>query len=118
MTNKEAIEIIQEIVITEKGSCVQPTLTDKLWLDAMEAAIEALEQTEWILCSERLPGRYETVLLSVFDAKTENSIVETGNYDYIYKDFLIDAQMSDHRLCESETVLAWRPLPKPYRSEG
>ena len=29
MTNKEAIEIIQEIVITEKGSCVEPTLTDK-----------------------------------------------------------------------------------------
>ena len=116
MTNKEAIEIIQERIDFKNKEFLEKHVPE--YAEALRLAVKALEQKEWIPCSEKLPGKFETVLLSVFDAKTENSIVETGNYDYIYKEFLIDSQMPDHRLCESEAVLAWMPLPKPYRSEG
>ena len=115
MTNKEAIEIIQERIDFANKEFLEKNVPE--YAEALRLAVKALEQKEWIPCSERLPGRFETVLLSVFDKNTGNSIVETGNYDYIYQDFLIDAQEPDYRLCEGETVLAWMPLPKPYRSD-
>ena len=134
MTNKEAIEAIQEIVIAEKGSFVQPTLTDKLWLDAMEAAIEALEQTEWILCSERLPNDMQAVNITwcnrnpvpyYADIK-DVPFVSTGCFFHgrwywwsvTCEDNLSEYGDSEFDRVDAEIeVLAWQPLPEPYRGE-
>ncbi|MGI6721090.1 MAG: DUF551 domain-containing protein [Anaerovoracaceae bacterium] len=69
----------------------------------------------WISPKNKLPGKFETVLLTVIDEETGNKIVETGSYDRIKKEWQIDAQMPDHRLCDREAVTAWQPLPTEYR---
>ena len=122
MTNKEAIEIIQEIVITEKGSYVQPTLTDKLWLDAMEAAIEALEATEWIPITYRDADEDEQedgviyMLTCPLPEEGEEVLVSSGKY------IRIDTMCYDNgwyfdNYGDISDVDAWMPLPKPYRSD-
>lgn len=75
------------------------------------------ENNNWVPVSERLPGRFETVLLSVKDTNSGNKIVETGTYNYTTEEWEIDAQMPDHRLCKGEIVEAWQPLPEPWRGE-
>ena len=123
MTNKEAIEAIQEIVIAEKGSFVQPTLTDKLWLDAMEAAIEALEQTEWIPITYRDADEDEQedgviyMLTCPLPEEGEEVLVSSGKYIRIDTMCYDDGWHFDS--CgDMKDVDAWMPLPKPYRSEG
>ena len=123
MTNKEAIEIIQEIVIAEKGSCVEPTLTDKLWLDAMEAAIEALEQTEWIPITYRDADEDEQedgviyMLTCPLPEEGEEVLVSIGKYMRLDTMCYGDGWYFDN-YGDIKDVDAWMPLPKPYRSEG
>ena len=52
MTNKEAIEAIKSNY---------PPANYSILREALDKAIEALEQTEWILCSERLPNDMQAV---------------------------------------------------------
>ena len=122
MTNKEAIKIIQEIVITEKGSYVQPTLTDKLWLDAMEAAIEALEATEWIPITYRDADEDEQedgviyMLTCPLPEEGEEVLVSSGKYISLDTMCYGDGWYFDN-YGDIKDVDAWMPLPKPYRSD-
>lgn len=80
---------------------------DKTTIDACKGAIELLEQTSWISVSERLP---EESLNSVigWDAHRERSVF----VQYIDGHFQITG--SD----ESFNIVAWRPLPEPYKGES
>lgn len=123
MTNKEAIEAIQEIVIAEKGSYVQPTLTDKLWLDAMEAAIEALEATEWIPITYRDADEDEQedgviyMLTCPLPEENEAVFISVGHHVHIDTMCYGNGWYFDN-YGDIRDVDAWMPLPKPYRSEG
>ena len=80
----------------EYGSCVE----------ALDMAINALEQTAWIPCSERLPeatGVY-IVTCNIYNGDKVDGVTATWSYwrrnEWMMKD-----------------VLAWMPLPKPYGGE-
>lgn len=66
--------------------------------EAVDMAIEALEQTMWIPVSERLPEEYDLYLVYTeeqpFVCPFENG------------EFFID------------DVVAWMPLPQPYKGES
>lgn len=59
---------------------------------------------EWIPCSERLPREYAQYLV----------YFETGEC-YVY--WLEDSDWA-RGMAEKEGILAWMPLPKPYREDG
>ena len=72
--------------------------------------LELLEQTEWIPISERLPEKSTWVL------------VTCKNPDgYIYLDIKLINQYTELWDGDEDfigTVLAWMPLPKPYKMKG
>ena len=105
MTNAEAIEHLKNIIIF--------SFQDGYTAEAREAlrmAINALEESRWIPCKERLPEdveigeEYPTVIFSTKDA------VYCGFYEYYYggnwwaeEDYIVN------------DVIAWKPLPEPYK---
>lgn len=70
----------------EYGSCVE----------ALDMAINALEQTAWIPCSERLPGK-------------NGSYLVTGRQGAVNK-----RRFEDGRWYGGWAVIAWMPLPTPW----
>lgn len=92
MTNEEAIDVL-------KHNYPSMCFTDLC--EAVDIAIEALsEQPEpqWIPCSERLPEKNGDYLCSLGD--DEHSIE-------------VDTFAEDH--FEIYNVIAWMPLPEPYK---
>lgn len=72
-------------------------------VDAIEMGIHALKETQWIPCSERLPENAMNVIAQ-FSSGTVTELRYAGNgifegiYDY-----------------STKVIIAWMPLPKPYR---
>ena len=66
------------------------------WLEELKARREA---DRWIPVSERLPEEYGEYLI-------------TGRYGYVGKDIY-----NDHfkEFNKGNTVIAWKPLPEPYK---
>ena len=63
----------------------------------------------WIDCSERLPDVEADVLLSL-----RSLDVHTGFMSNTEGYFYVDGE----RYVEFENVLAWQPLPEPYKPKG
>ena len=74
---------------------------------SLDVAIKALEEKEWIPVSERLPekkGWYEATFISVTGART----VALAFYSDRIEDFAVAV----------DGVIAWKPLPEPYKENG
>ena len=68
---------------------------------ALNMAIKALEQTSWIPVSERLPEVGQRILVT-YNQEDEVKIDITN---YTKRGFLLSV------------VIAWQPLPEPYKAE-
>lgn len=67
----------------------------------------------WILCSERLPKLYKTVLIQYHS--------KINNFDTIvlaHIDSFVGWKIEFGGSCDSDCVIAWQPLPKPYNPKG
>lgn len=108
MTRDEAIEVLTQIQYDEKDRVHKGW---ELWsaksprIEALDMAIEALKQTHWIPCSERLPEVGEDVLISVGSGVYEAHLRESKEYFLTHKTKALVAEWE---------VDAWMPLPKPY----
>ena len=71
-------------------------------------AIESLEQTRWIPVSERLPDAIGTYLVTL-DYKEHGTGVTTLWFHN--KEIGWDLRVAD-------VVIAWMPLPQPYKGES
>lgn len=72
------------------------------------------EQTRWIPVSERLPenpGRYLAYIVN----KHDNKLQYIMTCDYQVNGFSNWFPDDD---CASDNVIAWMPLPKPYKAES
>ena len=103
MTREEAIEILNNVSFFAPSEIN----VDK----AIDMAIEALSaDAEWIPCSEKLPsdsGDYLcTIPLDADETYTEVLMFHKGRF---YED---DAEWG---ATYHDDVLAWMPLPKPYK---
>ena len=89
------------------------------YTEALDMAIEALHQTKWIPCSERLPdaeyGEGDSVLcctelglMYILYWNGGNWCVSTGE-PHIWV---------NHKTGWHDRVIAWMPLPEPYRDGG
>jgi hypothetical protein len=79
------------------------------YFNAVETAIESLNETRWIPVSERLPENSGCVLISIAGD------IEFGAYDRQNSDWAI--WQGDY-WGEGKRADAWMPLPEPYREDG
>lgn len=116
MTLEEAKKII-------KSECY---IADLLDLDrtqtvniALDTLIEAAEETRWIPVSERLPKDHENVLIYLSSNQITIGLYNSHRLPFRDKPigWGVDAQISVHNFC-SDDVVAWMPLPQPYKAEG
>lgn len=73
--------------------------------EALDMAIKALEQTTWIPVSERLPDDFGEYLV------TKKAI--GWNCEEYYSNDI--AYFDNEGFHKADKVLAWMPLPEPYR---
>lgn len=128
MTNRDAINILEEVkILDDTMYAYNPS-----YLDALDMALTALEaeetwyatheyppKTRWIPVSERLPEEGCDVLITKEPFKIKG-----------YKQEVIKAKRSvdprsgkikwwsEFGTLPNKAVLAWMPLPEPYREEG
>lgn len=117
MKNEEAIKLVKEV-----------TGMSLPWGDAhyeaLQMAIKALEQStikpDWILCSDRLPeidsDGYSDKVLVCYQNFTGVEICEYRVIDGMGKWYIGDMDDSPEDL--GIVVLAWMPLPEPYKEES
>jgi hypothetical protein len=82
--------------------------------DYTDVAIQALEQTRWIPCNERLPKENEYV-----DDVRKHYLVQNEYGDmfvagYIKKNYWEEIY---HIEPVTDQIVAWMPLPDPYKEE-
>lgn len=103
MTLEEAISTIE----TAKGECEWNAPLD--YQIAFDMAIEALEkQSKWIPVSERLPEEGKDVLITILLRNGVKAVEKSKRADVtMWRGFGRDVN-----------VIAWMPLPEPYKKEG
>lgn len=77
--------------------------------------LEALPSTDrWIPCSERLPITYGEYLITVQSYPNKRRVSTAGYFDIIKKGF---GTFRSSGIWEKWDVIAWMPLPEPYKGE-
>ena len=107
MIRKEAISRIQQ-ALNVPNSLQGLVLIDE---ESANMAIEALSaEAKWIPCSERLPERDEIVLVSYKTTDTVHmcKYLDDGSENPWWS-------YNDDCLAWNNVILAWMPLPKPYK---
>ena len=128
MNRKEKIAILKDII---DGEIIHPQVRKDvgIW------AIKALEQTIWIPVSERLPDNTDPVSITWVNHDPESyyanikdkPFTATGHYcngrwwwysvtcqDYLDEYGRCDVDAMDDAI----EVIAWMPLPEPYKAES
>lgn len=101
----EAIEKLAEF--EEKEKCGE-------WLDAIELAkiAIALQSQKWIPVNERLPKKPE------IDGDSDCYIVQTRRVAQPFIGYWDGREWTDEEVYVVDEVIAWMPLPEPYKGEG
>ena len=112
MTNKQALEILKGLAVPIHAE------------PAFDMAIQTLEQTRWIPVSERLPE--EHICDDGYVEPSKDVLVVTDHNEYAVSRYWGNRQSKkddpnrysdwvDVKLVGSN-VIAWMPLPQPYRN--
>lgn len=107
MTNnerKECISALRQLLVMcdfvdQYGDCIDADP----YFNAVETAIESLNETGWIPVSERLPEKDERVLVTAW-----------GDVDIAWIDKYGLWQTEEYTYHSKDDVLAWMPLPETY----
>lgn len=134
MTNEEIIKFLQSKQIPQCGDKVYTADEE---YEAYQRAIDAIEQTTWIPVSERLPrenGWYQCTVVLNDLPRTMELFYKNGKwldnrrinmfdtYDiHGYGNTKEKHKLSYQELISefewTENVIAWMPLPEPYKGE-
>ena len=81
----------------------------KKTVDAIEMGIHALKETQWIPVSKRLPKKPE------IDGDSDGYIVQTRRVAQPFIGYWDGREWTDEEVDVVDEVIAWMPLPEPYR---
>lgn len=111
MNNKEAIEQIESMRFQVQSSLDEVEVDvdskeaeedNRKLVEAFNMAIKALEQSEWIPVTERLPEKSGLYLVSTGDLVTTLSFCGHSFRTHFADEYGVDA---------------WRPMPEPYKGD-
>lgn len=117
MTREEAIDILKTMwQVSTKGAPIE---------EALEIAIQALEEPHWTLCSERMPEEHEWMGTKRFGTTISNEVYVTfenpkGERFCKHLSFQ-NGKLSDFdqstidAFYKGSKPIAWMPLPEPYK---
>lgn len=121
MTREETIKGLKSLVEVRRKYFDMQTMKDEI--ECLDMAIKALEQqkAKWIPMTERLPKKSGTYLVTMrvkpfciaknFDKPRYN----ITTYAYYFKR---ENQWTPDDEWEDDEIVAWMPLPEPYKPES
>ena len=106
MTREEAIDILKNTIVR-----FGRTNGKTAYVEALQMAIQALQEPQWIPCSQKLPGEDKHVLICLEDEPEEEY------YCRMAVGWLEDGYWNcwDDRADPRMNVIAWMPLPEPFK---
>lgn len=112
---QDALEWVETLQENYGGQEETQDLAEALGVAA--EAIKALEQARWIPVSERLPKPDEFVLVTYKRWGHGDNDLFKDLPEYVYSTYF--AYYDIHRGFgnENENVIAWMPLPEPYKED-
>lgn len=119
MTNKEAIKRIKDFGLYH---AIRDLPNSAYTVEAFEMAIKALEQSEqrWIPCTpDTMPKKPEQVLIYAWNVHyvlAKYREIRTGEGIYKMAWVVEDAYHAPFEI--KHDVIAWMPLPEPWREEN
>ena len=106
--------------------------TSKEWLEVLQELVDKTDSFEWIPVTERLPEEYESAFAkyygtdqwnnSLWRAKSKEVLVSI-EYDDGHRTVTTSSTMDGEwrierrRVLHDLKVIAWMPLPAPYKGE-
>ncbi|MCM1236881.1 MAG: DUF551 domain-containing protein [Ruminococcus flavefaciens] len=69
---------------------------------------------EWIVCKDRLPQQSGYYLVTV-ESTINDENIRTVECRCFHKDIEFWAELIEQEFAIEENVIAWQPLPEPYR---
>lgn len=112
LTNKEIIKWLQSL-----KSEIGKQSNQNLWHyeEALDMIIKALQEDEWIPVSERLPEKDGSYLVCMnWDYRNMDVLMWVDGWNCIRR---IDGKVDRESEIDGADILAWMPLPEPYRDE-
>lgn len=123
LARKEAAEVIEDLCIKKIDSeptKTEPTPTGKITCNSCSYEIELSEpiktEPKWVSVSERLPENFQRVLVTIVNYNG-NKVVRVAEYYGKNRIFQIKENHEQWEVGE-KGLLAWRPLPEPYKAES
>ena len=135
MMTDEAIELMknEKACIMKADTCDRNCTKCELLrktkdlLSAYDMAIQALKQTKWIPCSERMPEEHEWIGTKKFGTTISDEVYVTFENPE-GKRFVKHLSFQNGKLSgfdqskidvfhKGSVPVAWMPLPKPYKAE-
>lgn len=113
MTNIKASEVLKEIKMYSEDL---PHYSPDEVAEALEMGSRALEQTRWIPCSERMPKDYSSNLCTIRNHYTYDNHIEV--YDHLVAYNPAEKEWLDEFSKLAFEVIAWMPIPEPYKAES
>lgn len=101
-------------VVLEQAADTIETLSAKVAAANMERS-ERYYSGGWIACSERLPEKIETDIFDMQLVTLDNGDVCLGVYRHDDKEWLTRMSEGETLYTNEHKVIAWQPLPRPYK---
>ena len=105
ISRQEALDAIIEL-------CKHYTPTKSVDHPHMDFVLETIKglpsvEPQWILCSERLPEDDRSKVVTLANGNAEVGYYSNGDWWCV----------GDNVTLENQTVIAWMPLPEPYKGD-
>lgn len=98
---------------------IEKTTYENSWIYGIHTAYREINEAptieipQWIPCTDRLPEKTGYYLVS--DRRGD---VYSTNFDYLRGEMCFGYDDLDGCFVKDDTVIAWMPLPEPYKREG